>query len=53
MTPGMIEVSIGEPIPSKGRDPAELMKEVESWIESEMRQLDPEAYESAPPAAEP
>jgi 1-acyl-sn-glycerol-3-phosphate acyltransferase len=27
-----------------GRDPAELMLEVEQWIESEMRRLDPEAY---------
>lgn len=42
--PGVIDVSIGKPIPSAGRDPDELMREVEAWIEAEMRRLDPEAY---------
>jgi 1-acyl-sn-glycerol-3-phosphate acyltransferase len=42
--PGVVDVSIGKPIPSTGRDPAELMREVEHWIESEMHRLDPEAY---------
>lgn len=42
--PGIVDVSIGKPIPSQGRDPEELMREVEAWIESEMRRLDPEAY---------
>ena len=42
--PGVVEVSIGKPIPSAGREPAELMREVEDWIEGEMRRLDPEAY---------
>ena len=42
--PGLVEVSIGKPIPSAGREPAELMREVEAWIEAEMRRLDPEAY---------
>jgi 1-acyl-sn-glycerol-3-phosphate acyltransferase len=42
--PGVVDVSIGKPIPSGGRDPDELMREVENWIESEMRRLDPEAY---------
>jgi 1-acyl-sn-glycerol-3-phosphate acyltransferase len=42
---GVVDVSIGKPIPSQGRDPEELMREVEAWIESEMRRLDPEAYE--------
>jgi 1-acyl-sn-glycerol-3-phosphate acyltransferase len=42
--PGVVDVSIGKPIPSEGRDPAELMREVETWIEAEMRRLDPEAY---------
>ena len=45
MTPGVIDVSIGKPIPSEGRQPDELMKQVEAWIEGEMRRLDPEAYE--------
>jgi len=45
-TPGTIEVSIGKPIPSLGRQPDELMREVQAWIETEMRRLDPEAYVS-------
>lgn len=42
--PGIVDVSIGKPIPSQGREPDELMREVEAWIESEMRRLDPQAY---------
>jgi 1-acyl-sn-glycerol-3-phosphate acyltransferase len=42
--PGVCEVSIGKPIPSQQREPDELMREVENWIESEMRRLDPDAY---------
>ena len=42
--PGVVEVSIGKPIPSVGRDADELMREVETWIEAEMHRLDPEAY---------
>ncbi len=42
--PGMVDVSIGKPIPSQGRTPDELMVEVQAWIEAEMRRLDPEAY---------
>ena len=45
--PGVIDVSIGRPIPSAGREPDELMREVEAWIEAEMRRLDPEAYAPA------
>lgn len=41
---GIVDVSIGKPISSLGREPEELMREVEAWIESEMRRLDPEAY---------
>ena len=44
LRPGLIEVSIGPPISSSGREPDELMREVETWIEAEMRRLDPEAY---------
>ena len=43
-TPGTVAFSIGKPIPSVGREPDELMREVEAWIEAEMRRLDPEAY---------
>ena len=41
---GMVDVSIGAPIPTQGREPEELMQEVSRWIESEMRRLDPDAY---------
>jgi 1-acyl-sn-glycerol-3-phosphate acyltransferase len=44
LRPGMVDISIGKPIPSVGREPDELMREVETWIEAEMRRLDPEAY---------
>lgn len=44
LRPGTIDVSIGQPIPSTGRQPEELMQEVEAWVESEMRRLDREAY---------
>ena len=43
-TPGIVDISIGKPIPSAGRKPDELMREVQDWIEAEMRRLDPEAY---------
>lgn len=42
--PGVVDVSIGPPIPSAGREADELMREVEHWIEAEMRRLDPQAY---------
>ena len=42
--PGIVDVSIGKPIPSQGRTADELMREVEAWIEAEMRRLDPQAY---------
>lgn len=35
--PGIITVSIGKPIAPAGLSPAELMQQVENWIESEMR----------------
>jgi 1-acyl-sn-glycerol-3-phosphate acyltransferase len=47
-TPGVVDVSIGKPIPSVGRDADELMREVETWIEAEMHRLDPEAYVGKP-----
>lgn len=42
--PGVVDVSIGRPIDSTGRDAEGLMREVETWIEAEMRRLDPQAY---------
>ncbi|MBX3607256.1 MAG: 1-acyl-sn-glycerol-3-phosphate acyltransferase [Piscinibacter sp.] len=51
LRPGLVDISIGPPIPVDGRDPDALMREVEAWIEAEMRRLDPQAYTSgAPPA---
>jgi 1-acyl-sn-glycerol-3-phosphate acyltransferase len=47
LRPGLVTVSIGTPIASAGRRPDELMKEVENWIETEMRRIDPEAYPQA------
>ena len=49
--PGVVEFSIGKPIPSQGREPDELMREVEAWIEAEMHRLDPEAYRHGRAAA--
>ena len=43
-TPGIVDFSIGPAISSVGRKPDELMREVQAWIEAEMRRLDPEAY---------
>ena len=42
--PGMITVSIGEPISPEGHNAQSLMREVEKWIESEMRVITPGAY---------
>jgi 1-acyl-sn-glycerol-3-phosphate acyltransferase len=44
LRPGVIDVSIGAPIPTEGRDAESLTQQVEAWIEAEMRRLDPEAY---------
>jgi 1-acyl-sn-glycerol-3-phosphate acyltransferase len=50
LTPGVVDISIGRPIESTGREPDELMREVEAWIEAEMRRLDPGAYAGEPAA---
>ncbi len=42
--PGVVDVSIGPAMPSLGREPKELMREVEAWIEAEMQRIDPDAY---------
>ena len=46
--PGVVDVSIGAPIASTGRDADDLMREVAQWIETEMQRLDPQAYGNAP-----
>jgi 1-acyl-sn-glycerol-3-phosphate acyltransferase len=38
---------LGPLIQSTGREPEEMMQEVQQWIENEMHRLDPEAYETA------
>jgi 1-acyl-sn-glycerol-3-phosphate acyltransferase len=40
----VVTVSIGPGLASAGRDPKGLMREAETWIEAEMRRIDPEAY---------
>lgn len=45
--PGLVTVSIGKPIAPAGREADELMREVEGWIEGEMRRIDPGAYTAA------
>jgi len=42
--PGLITVSIGQPISPQGLNAATLMQQVENWIESEMRVISPHAY---------
>jgi 1-acyl-sn-glycerol-3-phosphate acyltransferase len=53
LRPGVIDISIGHPIPVAGRDPETVLREVEAWIESEMRRLDPDAYPATAQAARP
>jgi 1-acyl-sn-glycerol-3-phosphate acyltransferase len=43
-TPGVFDLVIGPPIASVGRQPDELMHEVQTWIEAKMREIDPQAY---------
>lgn len=47
-TPGIVDVSIGQPIATEGRKHEELMAEVQAWIEAEMRRLDADAYTMPP-----
>jgi 1-acyl-sn-glycerol-3-phosphate acyltransferase len=42
--PGLVTVSIGKPILPDGKTHAELMQQVENWIESEMRVISPDRY---------
>jgi 1-acyl-sn-glycerol-3-phosphate acyltransferase len=42
--PGVVDISIGKPIAVQGREADDVMREVEAWIEAEMRRLDPQAY---------
>lgn len=49
LRPGTIDISIGRPINPQGRRPDDLMREVEAWIEAEMRRLDPGVYTTPAP----
>src|SRR5699024_3238331 len=42
--PGTITLSIGAPISQHGLTVSELNRQVEDWIENEMRRLNPERY---------
>jgi 1-acyl-sn-glycerol-3-phosphate acyltransferase len=45
-TPGVIDVVIGPQISSLGRQPEEMMREVENWIEAKTRELDSAVYKN-------
>lgn len=45
--PGKVEVVIGPLIPTQGRDALAVTREVEAWIEGQMRRLNPERYAGA------
>lgn len=45
--PGMVTVSIGPPIDPTGLSPEALNEKVRDWIETEMRQLNPERYDGS------
>lgn len=48
--PGLVTVSIGPPIDPAGLSADELNNKVRDWIETEMRNLNPERYEPSSPA---
>lgn len=53
--PGIVTVSIGKPIDTSGLSPDEVNMRVETWIEAEMRRIDPAAYgagQNSPAAAQ-
>jgi len=47
LRPGVVDFSVGPPMPAEGREPEALMRDLQAWIEQEMRRIDPTAYESA------
>lgn len=47
-TPGLVTVSVGQPISPQGHTHEELMVLVENWIEAEMRIISPHAYPPQP-----
>ena len=49
---GVVDVCFGPAMPAAGAEPRALMREVEQWIETRMRELEPQAYAPASDAAE-
>jgi 1-acyl-sn-glycerol-3-phosphate acyltransferase len=49
--PGLVTVSIGKPISPDGQNPDEMMRQVEHWIEAEMRVISPDRYTTVSAAA--
>ena len=45
--PGVVKVVIGQPISTAGRDVMDVHREVEGWIEDQMRVISPERYAAA------
>jgi 1-acyl-sn-glycerol-3-phosphate acyltransferase len=50
LRPGTIDIVIGRPITPEGRTADQMMREIEAWIEGQMRRIDPTAYPAAAPA---
>jgi 1-acyl-sn-glycerol-3-phosphate acyltransferase len=48
---GIVTVSIGKPIDTTGLTPDEVNRRVETWIEAEMRRIDPTAYRATEPTS--
>ncbi len=49
--PGVIHVAIGPPIDSSGRKPEEVLALTRDWIETTMREIDPDSYRTNPPVS--
>ncbi|MCX5464762.1 MULTISPECIES: lysophospholipid acyltransferase family protein [Alcaligenes] len=47
-TPGLVTISFGPPIDPTGLTPEEVNQRVQTWIETEMRVLNPERYDGPP-----
>ena len=47
--PGVIRLVIGPPIPARARDPREINREAQEWIESTVNQLSPRSTQSTTP----
>ncbi|NCX12480.1 MAG: 1-acyl-sn-glycerol-3-phosphate acyltransferase, partial [Betaproteobacteria bacterium] len=45
--PGLITVSVGDPIPSQGQTPESLTEAVRLWIEEEMLVISPHRYKAS------